>query len=76
MIAAPARTPSAVIERLNAEFNAVLQMPDIRERLAAAGATVTGGAPKQAQDILKSEFAKFERLVVEAGIARAAAMPR
>ena len=51
-------------------------MSDIRERLAAAGATVTGGAPKQAQDILKSEFAKFDKLVVEAGIARADAMPR
>jgi tripartite-type tricarboxylate transporter receptor subunit TctC len=76
MIAAPARTPTAVVDRLNAEFNAVLHMPDIRERLVAAGATVTGGTAKQAQDILRSEFAKFDKLVVQAGIAPADAAPR
>jgi tripartite-type tricarboxylate transporter receptor subunit TctC len=67
-IGAPARTPRAVIERLNQEVNAVLQMPDIRERFAAGASTVTGGTPEQFHEYLKSELAKFRKLVKEAGI--------
>ena len=43
-------------------------MPDIRERYAAGGSTVTGGTPEQFRDYLKSELAKFGKLVKEAGI--------
>jgi tripartite-type tricarboxylate transporter receptor subunit TctC len=43
-------------------------MPDIQERYAAGGSTVTGGTPEQFHDILKSELAKFGKLVREAGI--------
>ena len=75
MIAGPARIPPAIVDRLNREFNAVLHMPYIRERLAAAGSTVTGGTSMQAQEILKSELAKFRTLVVEAGLAQDA-LPR
>lgn len=67
-IAAPARTPQAIIERLNREFAAILQMPDIQERHAAAGAVITGGTPRQFHDYLRLEHAKFAKLVKEAGI--------
>ena len=75
IIAGPARMPPAIIEQLNREMNAVLQMPEIKERFAGAGSTVTGGTAKQAQDILKAELAKFRTLVVEAGLAQDA-VPR
>jgi len=68
IIGAPARTQLAIVERLNREIDTVLQMPDIKERFAAAGSTVTGGSAKLAQDILKSELAKYGKLVVDAGI--------
>lgn len=68
LIAAPARLPPPILDRLNAEFNAALDMPDIREKLAAAGATVTGGPPGYAAGVLKNDFAKYGRLVAEAGI--------
>lgn len=67
-IAAPARTPRAIIQRLNAEFAAVLQMPDVKEAARAEGSTIVGGTPEQFRDFLKSEFAKFGKLVREAGI--------
>ncbi len=67
-IAAPARTPQPIIERLNGEFAAALQTPDVKERLAAAGSTVTGGTPRHFSDYLKSELVKFGKLVKEAGI--------
>ncbi len=68
MVAGPARLAPAIVEQLNREFNAVLQMPEMKERFAGAGSTVTGGSSKLAQDILKSELAKFGKLVVDAGI--------
>ena len=67
-MAAPARTPLQVIERLNREVNAVLQMPDIQERSAAMGSVITGGTPEWFQDYLKSELAKYGKLVKQAGI--------
>ena len=67
-IGAPARTPQPSIERLNKELAAILQMPEMRERHAAAGSSVTGGTPEQFHDYFKSELAKFRKLVKEAGI--------
>ena len=67
-IAAPARTAQAIIDRLNREFAAILELPDIRERHAAAGSVISGGTPQQFRDYLKLEYAKFARLVKVAGI--------
>jgi len=67
-IAAPAQTPQPIIARLNSEFAAALQLPDIKERYAAAGSTVTGGTPEHFHSYLKAELAKFGRLVMETGI--------
>ncbi len=67
-IAAPARTARPLIDRLNKELAATLQMPDIQETARVEGSTVTGGTPQQFQDILKSELAKFGKLIKEAGI--------
>jgi len=67
-MAAPARTPQPVIERLNREINAVLQLPDIQVRSAAMGSVITGGTPEWFQDYLRSELAKYGKLVKQAGI--------
>ncbi len=67
-IAAPARTPQPIIERLNKELAAILQMPDIKDAARVEGSTINGGTPEQFRDYLKLEFAKFGKLVKEAGI--------
>jgi tripartite-type tricarboxylate transporter receptor subunit TctC len=67
-ISAPARTPQPIIERLNREFAAVLALPDIRDRLTAAGTTITGGSPEQFLEFWKSELAKYGKLIREARI--------
>jgi len=68
VIAAPARTPHPIIERLNGEINAILQLPDIGEAARVEGSTIIGGTPEQCQDFLMSEFTKFGKLVRAAGI--------
>ena len=64
----PARTPQAIVDRLNKEINAVLQLPDVQEAARAEGSMITGGTAAQFQDLLKSELAKFGKLIKAAGI--------
>ena len=67
-IGAPAKTPGPIIDRLNRELVELLQTPDIKEQYTAMGGEIAAGTPKQFQDYLKSEFAKFGTLVRDAKI--------
>lgn len=67
-IAMPAGTPKEIIARLNSDLSAILKLPDIQEKSAALGAVIIGGTPEQLADYLKSEIAKFARVVKEAKI--------
>lgn len=67
-IGAPAGTPMPVIERLNREVAAALQMPDVQQRFSAGGSIVMGGTPGEFRDYLNSELSKYGKLVREAGI--------
>lgn len=67
-IAAPAGTPKDIVARLNSEFNAILKLPDIQQKNAEVGSDIVGGTPAYFGDYLKSETAKFARIVKEAKI--------
>jgi tripartite-type tricarboxylate transporter receptor subunit TctC len=67
-VAAPAGTPPAIISRLNKEFIEILKMPDIQKRHAEVGAEIIASTPEQFHAYLKSELAKFSKLVKAAGI--------
>jgi tripartite-type tricarboxylate transporter receptor subunit TctC len=71
-VAAPAGTPPAIISRLNKEFIEILGMPDIQKRHAEVGAEIIASTPEQYHAYLKSELAKFAKLVKAAGIKAAA----
>jgi tripartite-type tricarboxylate transporter receptor subunit TctC len=71
-VAAPAGTPPAIILRLHKEFVEILKMPDIQKRHAEVGAEIIASTPEQYHAYLKSELAKFEKLVKAAGIKAAA----
>ena len=65
---APAGTPRQTIALLNREINAVLQMEDLRAKLAAQGIEITGGTPEALQAELVDEIAKWARVIREARI--------
>ncbi|GAP35901.1 Bug family tripartite tricarboxylate transporter substrate binding protein [Piscinibacter sakaiensis] len=65
---APARTPRPVIDRLNAELNAVLNDPEVRERLAGLGITATPGTPQAFGDEMKRDLERYGPVVKAAGI--------
>jgi tripartite-type tricarboxylate transporter receptor subunit TctC len=54
-----------VITRLNQDFNAVLQMPDVRSKLTAAGLELLGGTPQQLDDLVKADHQRYGTLASE-----------
>ena len=65
---APAGTPKAIVNKLNAEINAALKMPEVRTKLEAAGIDIQGGTPQEYAALIKSDLAKWSKVVKEAGI--------
>jgi len=65
---APAATPAAVVQRINQEVNAVIRMPDVRERLLGAGIEPLGGAPQVLADFMKADTQRYGQLARELGI--------
>lgn len=64
----PAKTPKSVIEKLNRTLNAVLQEPEIREKLLVQGSSVAGGAPEALGRTVTAELGKWAKLVKQANI--------
>ena len=67
-IVAPAGTPAAIVQRLNAEFNAVLSDPEAAKQLATEGAEVTVWTPAQFGALLANNVAMWKRVASEANI--------
>jgi tripartite-type tricarboxylate transporter receptor subunit TctC len=67
-ILAPSGTPAAIVTRLNAEINAAIRQPEVRERLAAEGAEVVGGAPEEFAFHIRGELERMKKLVRTAGL--------
>jgi tripartite-type tricarboxylate transporter receptor subunit TctC len=67
-LAAPARTPPAVIERLNAAANEALKTPAVRDKLMALGVRPQGGTPQQLQALLARETAHWRAVITAAKI--------
>ena len=65
---APAGTPKEIVARLNRETNAVLEMPDLRAKLAAQGIEAVGGTAESLQAELADEIAKWGRVIAEAKV--------
>jgi tripartite-type tricarboxylate transporter receptor subunit TctC len=65
---APAGTPAEIVDRLNAEINRALHEPDTRAALEAQGSVeLVGGSKDAFGDFVKSEIAKWARIVKESG---------
>jgi tripartite-type tricarboxylate transporter receptor subunit TctC len=65
---APAGTPKAIIQKLNTEINAALKLPDVKAKLEAAGIDIQGGTPQEYATLIKSDLAKWSKVIKEAGI--------
>jgi len=64
----PAKTPRPVINRLNKEFAAALTLPDIKEFLFKQGLDAAPSTPEEFGAYMKSEMAKWAKVIKQAGI--------
>jgi tripartite-type tricarboxylate transporter receptor subunit TctC len=67
-VAAPAKTPQAVIDRLNREINTAMAVPELRKRLIDVGVEPHASTPRELHDLLVSETAKWEKVIEAAHI--------
>jgi tripartite-type tricarboxylate transporter receptor subunit TctC len=67
-ILAPAGTPGALVTRLNTEINKALGSHDLKEKLVSVGVQPLGGSPEQFATFIKSEAARYAKIIKAAGI--------
>jgi tripartite-type tricarboxylate transporter receptor subunit TctC len=65
---APAGTPADIVTKLNVEVNRILQLADVRSRLAALGATPAGGSADELARMLRAESARLAPIIKAAKI--------
>jgi tripartite-type tricarboxylate transporter receptor subunit TctC len=69
-ISAPAGTPPPVVERLNREINAIVAMPDVKQKLLDLGVEASGSTPRALDRLLVAEIDKWKQVVLRAKIER------
>jgi tripartite-type tricarboxylate transporter receptor subunit TctC len=67
-ILAPARTPRAIVAKLNSEVDRLLGQEDVRQRLGSLGVDAAGGSPEEFGTYLRAEIAKWSRLIKQTGV--------
>ncbi|MFM8589323.1 MAG: Bug family tripartite tricarboxylate transporter substrate binding protein [Limnohabitans sp.] len=65
---APAKTPRAIVDRLNTELNAVLNDPGVRERLVTLGITASPGGPERFGRDMARDLSRYAGVVKSANI--------
>ena len=65
---APAGTPKAIVTKLNGEVTRALQTPELRERFAKMGSTVTPSTPAEFEAFIKRDYDRWARVIRTAGI--------
>ncbi|NYT86734.1 Bug family tripartite tricarboxylate transporter substrate binding protein [Pollutimonas harenae] len=66
-ILAPAGTPTDIVAKLNAEIVKILDMPDVKKRLAGQGAKAVSNSPEEFASYIKAELKKWENVVKSSG---------
>src|SRR5262249_60468537 len=65
---APAKTPPGIISQLNQEIDRTMQKASTKERLFSIGLEVPRGTPQEVGAIIKSEMAKWDKVIKAANI--------
>ena len=65
---APARTPHAIIARLNADLAKVLVQPDLTQRMLSQGIEAATSTPEQLREMIRSETERWRKVIKGAGI--------
>ena len=64
----PKALPKDIVARWNREIDRIVQLPDVKERMAGDGMEPVGGSPERVREVLKRDIAKWQKVVKLAGI--------
>jgi tripartite-type tricarboxylate transporter receptor subunit TctC len=64
----PAATPNPVVQKISAEINRILKLPEVAAKIESLGLQVAGGNPEETQKLLKSDAAIYAKIAREANI--------
>ena len=64
----PTGTPPSIVQKLNVEFNKTLQQTDVKEKIASVGVEVVGGSVETYTEFVKTDFARWGKIVKDSGI--------
>jgi tripartite-type tricarboxylate transporter receptor subunit TctC len=67
-VMAPAGTPREIVQKLNADINKAMQVPEVRSRLEAVGTQLNEQSAAQFEAFMKAEVAKYAKLIKSANI--------
>lgn len=65
---APAGVPKDIVQKLSMETRRILELPDVKERLSGQGAVPAGNTPDEFATFIRSEQAKWRKVIEQAGI--------
>ena len=65
---APAKTPAAIVNRLNQDIVRILQSPEVRDKLFSSGVEVVGSTPAKFASFIATDMKNMARLIKDAGI--------
>jgi tripartite-type tricarboxylate transporter receptor subunit TctC len=67
-IVAPARTPKAIVTKLNAEVTKIMEMDDVKERLSKLGVVSYSSTPEEATAFIKKDVATWAKAIKDSGV--------
>jgi tripartite-type tricarboxylate transporter receptor subunit TctC len=67
-LVAPAGTPREIVQRLNAEVTRFVGQADVQQRFADLGMTISAGTPDALDGYIKSEIAKWAKVIKDADV--------
>jgi tripartite-type tricarboxylate transporter receptor subunit TctC len=67
-VMAPGKTPAVLVARLNADVNAVMALPDVREQLVRQGLIPVTSTPGELAALIKADLARWSKVVKDANV--------
>ncbi len=67
-VLAPARTPAAIVDKLNVALNAAVGDPQVKRKLADSGVSALGGSPADLTALMRRETERWRKVVAELGV--------
>jgi tripartite-type tricarboxylate transporter receptor subunit TctC len=68
-VLAPARTPRAIVTRVNADLTKILAQPDLAQRMLSQGIEAAGSTPEALAEMMRSETERWRKVIKGSGIA-------